>query len=186
MEEQLTQNDVSLLNRFKAKATEFMAAIDKLYTIDNVPANLQEEYSGLISTANIIQGTISTITGTVDSVTGFFSDYFGFDGVSNVRDYINGNRQNNALGFVPLIPVALISGALAAMTKFISDVYVFERKITEQKRLESTGVNPTKAAEIVSKINGQSLMQNLTSLAKPIGFTIGLIVVSRFVGKMIK
>jgi len=181
--ETLSTNDISLLNRFKAKASEFMIALDRLNSIDNVPGNLQEEYSGLRSTADYVQGTINWITSTVDSVTGFFSDYFGFDGVSGVRDYINGdNRYNDqSMGVIPLIPLAAISGAVALMSKFIVDVYVFERKVSEQKRLENTGMSPQQAAEVVDKIKGKTLTDNLAGIVKPVAWGLGLFFISRII-----
>ncbi len=181
----LTGNDVSLLNRFKVKAGEFMDALNKLNSFTDVPPNLEEEFSYLRTTADVVGGTISTITGTVDSVTGFFSDFFSFDGVAATREYID-NKPVAGMGLIPLIPIAMISGALAAMTKFISDVYVFERKITEQKRLVSTGVSEQDAAQIVDKIAGQGIITQLQGLAKPVGFALGLFFLSRIVKGYLK
>ncbi len=183
--ETLTTSDVSLLNRFKLKADEFMIALGRLNAINNVPDNLQEEYSGLRSTADYVQSTITWITSSVDSVTGFFSDIFNFDGVSGVRDYINGQNVGN-MGLVPLIPLAAISGALALMSKFIADVYVFERKITEQKRLENTGMSPMQAADVVDKIKGQTLTDNLASIAKPVAWGFGLFFLSKVIRAYMK
>jgi len=181
----LDTNDVSLLNRFKAKANEFMNALDRLNNIGEVPPNLAEEFSYLTTTAEVVSGTIQTITGTVDSVTGFFSDFFAFDGVAATRDYIN-NKPAQGMGLIPLIPVAMIAGAIAAMSKFIADVYVFERKITEQKRLEATGMKPEQAAQIVDKISGQGVIQQLQGLAKPVGFALSLFFISRIIKAYVK
>ena len=183
--ETLTTGDISLLNRFKIKAGEFMQALSRLDAINNVPANLQEEYSGLQTTADYVQSTINWITSSVDSVTGFFSDVFNFDGVSEVRDYINNGNTGN-MGFIPLIPLAAISGALALMSKFIADVYVFERKIAEQKRLENTGLSPQQAAEVVDKIKGKSLSDNLAGIAKPVAWGFGLFFLSKIVRAYMK
>lgn len=185
MSETLTSNDVSLLNRFKSKAAEFSVALDKLNSVNNVPPNLQAEYSGLRSTADYIQSTIGWITSTVDSVTGFFSDFLGFDGVTSTRDYIN-NKPVSGMGIIPLLPVAGISAALAVMSKFIADVYLFERKVLEQKRLESTGINPSEAAKIVDKISGQSFTQNLAGIAKPVGFALGAFLLLRVAKRLLK
>lgn len=183
--ENLDSNDISLLNRFKSKADEFMRALDKLNSLNDVPANLEEEFSGLRLTADIVGGTINTITTTIDSVTGFFSDFFNFDGVGATRDYIN-NKPTNGMGLIPLVAPAMIAGSIAAMTKFISDVYVFERKITEQKRLVSTGVSAQDAANIVDKISGQGMIKQLQGLAKPLAFAAGLFFISRMVKGYLK
>lgn len=167
----LTTQDISLLEKFKVKAAEFMQALDKINSIEDIPPNLQEEFSGLMYTAQTIQSSIGWITTTVDSVSGFFSDFFGFNGVAATRDYING--KPNDLGVVPLLPVAAISGAIALMSKFIADVYVFERKVTEQKRLEASGIAPQEAAKMIEKITGQTALQSLAGIAKPVGFALG-------------
>lgn len=170
--ENLTVQDISMIEKFKAKANEFMQALNKLNSIDDIPPNLQAEYSDLQGTAQYIQSTIGWITSTVDSITGFFSDFFQFDGISATRDYINGNNTNN-LGLLPILPIAAITASLGVMSKFIADVYLFERKVTEQKRLEATGMQPEEAAQVVDKITGTGLVQNLAGIAKPVGFVLG-------------
>lgn len=180
MSDALNQNDTNMLTRFKGKADEFMSALTRLNSIQKIPPNLQEEYSDLQSSAGYIKATITTIVSTVDSVTGFFSDFFGFDGVSATKNYIN-NRPSQ-LGLIPLVPIAAITGALAIMTKFISDVYLFERKVQEQLRLESTGMPPADAAKIIGKMSDQGLLQQLGSIARPAGFAIGAF----FIFKIIK
>lgn len=175
---ELSAQDISLLQRFKNKAEEFMTAVGRLDQIGHVPPNLVAEYNALQGQASIVKNSISWITETVDTVTGFFSDVFQFDGVDAVRSYIN-NESPNTLGFAPLIPVAVISGALAAMGKFISDVYLFERKVTEQQRLVAKGMPEDEAADVVSQITGKGITANLADMAKPVAFALGAFVVLR-------
>ena len=174
----LSAQDISLLERFKNKAADFMQAVDRLNSISEIPPNLRDEYDGLHWQASAVQNSIGYLTQTIDTVTGFFSDVFQFDGVSAVKSYIN-NETDNTLGIAPLIPVAAISGALALMGKFISDVYLFERKVNEQKRLVSSGMNEAQAAEIVDKISGKGITGNLAELGKPIAFALGAMVILR-------
>lgn len=184
MSDSLTQKDVSMLTKFKAKADEFMVALTRLNSIQNVPPNLEEEYSGLRTSADYIKTSISMITSTVDSVSNFFSDFFSFDGVGVTRDYINNRPQN--MGFIPLIPIAAISIALATMTKFISDVYLFERKVVEQQRLESTGMKPAQAAKIIDNMSDQGLMKQMGGIAKPLGFAVGTYFILKIVKSFVK
>ena len=179
--EKLSAEDVSLLQQFKNKAGEFAGAWSTLNSIQDIPPNLRAEYEDLQGRGGVIQGTISAITQTVDTVTGFFSDVFTFDGVGAVRDYINDSPQQ--LGLAPLIPVAAITAALAVMGKFITDVYLFERKVNEQKRLVSTGMDQAEAADIISKMNGAGFTANLAQIAKPLAFTVGAIVLFRLINK---
>lgn len=53
------------------------------------------------------------------------------------------------LGVLPLVPVAVAVTAIAAMGKWGRDVYLFDRRLTEVKRLEDTGISPGRAADIV-------------------------------------
>lgn len=177
----LSEQDKGLLQQFRDKATEFMGAWSTLNAIGEVPPNLQGEYNDLQQRGGVIQGTISTITQTVDTVTGFFSDLFTFDGVGAVKSYINDSPQQ--LGIAPLIPVAAITVALGTMGKFITDVYLFERKVSEQKRLVATGVPEVEAAEIINKMNGATFTGNLANIAKPIAFTVGAIMLFRLINK---
>lgn len=174
----LTAEQESLLSRFRTKAQEFMQAVARLDAITDVPPNLQEEYRTLQGRAGVVKNSIAWITETVDNITGFFSDVFQFDGVSAVRDYIN-NDTPNTLGFVPLLPIAAITGALALMGKFIADVYLFERKIAEQQRLVARGISEQEAAQIVDQISGKGLTAGLADLAKPVAFALGAFVVLR-------
>lgn len=177
----LSQQDVSLLQKFKNKADEFMGAWSTLNSIGDVPANLAPEYEDLQQRGGMIQGTISTLTQAVDTVTGFFSELFTFDGVGAVRNYINDSPQQ--LGIAPLIPVAAITVALGTMGKFITDVYLFERKVSEQKRLVQTGVPESEAAEIINKMQGVGFTANLAQIAKPLAFTVGAIMLFRLFNK---
>lgn len=165
---ELTQEDVSWLDKFKAEAVRFRNAFNSLVSLESYAATrpeLQAEYNALYSRGETIKKTIDYITRTVDSVTGFFSKAWGsasstfknFFGLSGVPARFSpmagpGELQMYArpgLGALPLIPIAVIASAVALMGKWASDVYLFERKATEQKRIEATGASPRAAADIV-------------------------------------
>jgi hypothetical protein len=173
----LNTQDEGMIARFRAKAKEFVDAWNTLATIENVPPNLQAEYADLQERGGVIQWSLTGLTQTVDTVTGFVSDVFNFDGVSATRDYING--RDTTLGIAPLIPIAAITGALAVMGKFITDVYLFERKVNEQKRLVAGGMPETDAADVVKRMTGQGITANLAEMAKPIAFALGAFVLLR-------
>lgn len=186
MEENIKPSELSLIEQFKAKAQEFMQALQRLHNIPagDVPENLQGEYSNLMGTAQTIQGTIGWITSTVDSVISTVSNIFGFNGVDYTRDYVNGSG-NTGMGIVPLVPIAAITAGIAAMSKFISDVYLFERKVTEQKRLENTGMSRQEAADVVSQISdGNTIAKTAKEIGKPLILILGLVFAVRlFQGK---
>jgi len=180
MAENLTAQDVSLLEKFKAKAQEFSIAFNRLRNIDTskLSPEQKKEYTSLRSSGDNIYNTIEWITSSVDNVTGFFSDFFSFDGVGAVKEYINEPKRQ--LGIVPLLPIAAISGALAIMAKFVTDVYLFERKITEQEKLVAQGVPIKEASEIVKKIGGNSTLETAKEIVKPISIAFGLWLAWRF------
>lgn len=179
-EQTLTVQDVSLLEKFKAKAAEFTQAFTSLVNMDTsaLTPEQKDEYLSLRSTGDNIYSTIDWITSSVDNVTGFFSDFFNFDGIGAVREYINEPEQQ--LGIIPLIPIAAISGALAIMAKFAKDVYLFERKITEQNRLIAGGVPPAQAAEIIKKIGGNTFLETAKDIIKPVSIAFVLWLAYRF------
>jgi len=173
--ENISVKELSMIEKFKAKAREFSMAYSTLTNIDlsGLTPDQKNEYEGLISTGENIRGTISWITESVDTVTGFFSDLFTFDGSPAVKNYINA-PHHTTLGFLPLIPIAAVSASLAVMAKFITDVYLFERQMTEQKNLVASGSSPQAAADIVKKIRGTSFLETTGTIIKPIALAAGL------------
>lgn len=193
MAETITPEELSTLEKFKQKAAEFVAAFNRLIAMDNsVAPTLRPEYNSLRSKAQIVMNTVKAVTSAVDSVTGFFSS--AYDTVSNalksafglgllpafnarqlVTQSINNPLQysrSQQLGVVPLIPIAAVIAASAAMVKIISDVYTFERKNSEQIRLEKTGLTPQAAAKIVSQTMSTGDFFGLQKLVMPLGLGI--------------
>jgi len=133
--------DVGMLQNFKNKATAFNQKFEKLKTMRSQVANypaLNREFNTLVNRGASIKTTISTITGGVDSVVQWFNNLFG------KSDQVNG------LGLLPLIPIAIVAGSLVAMGKFATDIFLFQRRFEETKRLEQRGIKPARAAEIVA------------------------------------
>lgn len=164
----LTQQDVSWLEKFRQSALEFRTAYEKLMAMESDAARapqLEAEYQDLYQQGSIIRATIEQVTRTVDSVTGFFSDAWDA-GSSWLRSLLNGvpqtaPRPRGALGVIPLVPIAAISAAVGLMGKWVSDVYVFERKLSEAKRLESQGLSPQQAARQAQGYSAGGLFDDL-------------------------
>lgn len=186
MDEQLTQSDLSWLEKFKAEALRFRDAYNALVSKQAFASErpeLRAEYDALYSRGAVIKGTIDSLTQAVDRVTGFFSGatsavkrFFGLDGVP-VMPALSGR-----LGVVPLIPIAMIASAVALMGKWVADVYLFERKVTEQQRLESDGVPAVEAAAIVRGMSaGSGFSGVLDTLKTPILIGGGLLFFIKFV-----
>jgi hypothetical protein len=157
---EISDQDLSLLEKFKAKAQEFRDAYTALMSRQSYVAQrpeLKAEFDALYSRGSTIKRTIEALTRTVDQITGFFSQaWSGASGAVKQFFGLNGARPAASLGLVQLLPIAAIAGAVALMGKWVSDVYLFERKVTEQKRLEGTGLAPHQASEIVRGMSAGS------------------------------
>ena len=165
---QITAQDVSLLEKFKMQAREFAEAFRTLLDAEPYVSDkpeLRGEFEELYDSGLTIKNTVDKVTRTVDAVTGYFKDSFGLDGV----------RRGGALGVLPLVPIAAITAAIAYMSGWGAEVYMFERKVTESKRLESQGVDPREAAAIASGMQDDEspISQAIKDIAKPAGVALG-------------
>lgn len=113
----------SLINDFKQRSRDWALKVVELVNTE-VPGPLQPEKRKMLDRAKIIKQGIEGVFGTMDE----------FEGVG--------------LGVIPLIPIAVIGASLAAITKWTLDFKKFMAAVTEQRRLESTGMPPAQAAEI--------------------------------------
>lgn len=147
---------MSSLIDLKNKYEEFLGLLNGLRSRPDVVANnpeLKVEYDALLNRgstiANYMDKIYGSAAGAFEWVTGFFES------------------SDDNLGALPLIPIAVISGALSIMGKWIADVYVFNSKVNEIKRLENDGINPAQAYTLVNELDKTSLFSggNLTTLA---------------------
>jgi len=113
----------SMINNFKAKSRDWALKVVELVNTE-VPGPLVPEKNRMISRAKVIKQGIESVFGALDE----------FEGVG--------------LGVLPLIPVAVIGASLAAISKWTYDFARFMTAVKEQRRLESTGMSPEKAAEL--------------------------------------
>lgn len=115
---ELTDDDLSLFDQFRAKAREFAstysALADHRATATKLSASDKAKYDALISRGSLIMKTVDGITSTIDGILAWVRGVFGMDGL-------------NAVPVV--IPYAVIGAALAAMGYFISDAVIMIRKL---------------------------------------------------------
>lgn len=151
----------NLVGQFKLRANEFMRIWRSLQSQASVVARfppLQTEYSGLNNRAGIIKSMIEKVTRTVDNIMGWFRSVFGLGGIDTLE----------GLGILPLLPIAVIVGALTMISKWVADVYIFNKKLAEQVRLERTGLSPTAAARVIQSTAPQGIMAMFTQNMMPI------------------
>lgn len=134
----MSADDLTLVESFKSKVANFTEMLDNLRTrqIDAVKyPDLASKRNNLISRGGVISRTIAAITGAVDRVFTFFKGVVGMDG----------------MGIVPLLPIAAITVAVAAITKWTTDAYEFNRRLDAIKDLEAKGYPPERAGQIVNQ-----------------------------------
>lgn len=152
---ELTNKEKGYIQKFRNKAAQFWAqwnTLDDMYpTVSRQSPAIRNEYQSLMDRGSTIRSTVETISGAIDraakvyeSVRDWVSSTFGLNG----NDI---NNKVNELGVIPLIPIALIIGSLAAMSKWVSDAYEFNERLKEIRRLEATGLSPAEAAAIVER-----------------------------------
>lgn len=126
---------------FRAKAGQFLRDTEELKNkeglVSKYPA-LHDDYNDLLDRSDIIYNTVKTLTGAVDKV----AEWLGLDLTPG---------STPKMGFLPLVPIAVIGASLAAIGKWTSDVYIFNRRLEEVKRLEAKGLSPERAAAIAVK-----------------------------------
>lgn len=130
-------SELTLVQKFKSKVANFMEALDRLQS-SKVNASkypdLATQRENLLSRGASIKNTIKTVTGMVDRVFSFFKGS-GLDG----------------LGIAPLLPIAAITIAVAAITKWTTEAYEFSKRLDAIKDLESKGYDPVRAGQIVNQ-----------------------------------
>jgi hypothetical protein len=69
------------------------------------------------------------------------------DTIRSVMSYFGTELQG--LGFLPLIPIALVTAGVAYVANIAASAWELSRKIGEQQRLEQGGLTPAQASVIV-------------------------------------
>jgi len=78
------------------------------------------------------------------------------------------------LGFLPLIPIAVITAGVAYIANLAAEAWALSQKIGEQQRLESKGMTPAQAAAIVQSTAAAGASGSTTDQLKKAALWIGL------------
>lgn len=186
----IEQVDESALTRFKRKVAEFIEAGNYILGINeaSVPPLLQPKYRSLRTQYNVVGKTVETIKKAIENTSDLFYDLFGKnEGLSSLE-----TGYTNTLNALPLVGIAAVGGVIAAMTKFISDVYVFKSDLEETRRLEEIfvrdGLTQKDAAEkayniTTEKNKSQALIGDLFGGIKPLLFIGGAFLLYKLFAK---
>ena len=132
----------SMIETFKRKVREWWASVQKLKALQ-VPTNKQAEKNKLLSRAETIKNSIKSATNWSDTL------------------------RIDELGFLPLIPLAVIGSAVAAIGYWVTDYAKFSSSVQYQATLISQGVSPEKAALLANQqANPPSFFSSAGSLIK--------------------
>lgn len=133
----------NILGQWKAAVEKFNQVVAKLRSQEAVARKdpvLYREYQSKLSTASTLQAKITEITNATRSAIDWFKNVFGFNGMGE-------------LGLVPLIPIAIVAAAIGAITKFVSDAWIFSAKLDKVAQLERQGMPTSQAVTAVQKLN---------------------------------
>lgn len=133
----------------RAKAAEFQALREQVlesFVIAKEYPSLLREYESLIFKSTIIENTIKSVTKGIDVIFGMFNTVFN-------------DSEVDGLGIVPLVPVAVILSAVAAITYWINSSVKYLNKIKEIKRIENQGYSVEEAYKMISEKENGFLQQ---------------------------
>ena len=131
-----------MIESFKQKVRDWWASVQKLRAM-KVPANKQAEKDKLLSRAETIKNVIKKATNWSDTL------------------------KIDELGFLPLIPLAVIGGAVASIGYWVADYAKFAKSVQYQSTLISQGIAPEKAAALANQqANPAGIFESAGSLIK--------------------
>lgn len=141
------------VSELKARAAEFMSLFQDLETRGAQAAalGLSAEYNELMGRGASIKARVLQVTGAIDSVYNNVSNLFGLAGYKPVSGLGN-------LGLIPLIPIAIIVGAIALMVSWITDAYNLRNKLAAA---QFAGANAAQITQIASG-GSSSFLPSLT------------------------
>lgn len=120
------------VNRLKEKAREFTAVYSTLLNArEGLSGNDLARVDALLRRGNIVRSTIDGIARTVGGIAGLLPS-------KTLAGYARGGQ----LGALPLVSIAVILGAIAAITAWLSDAYVEIKRLNLAEEVHRAGGNP--------------------------------------------
>lgn len=129
----------NVVAQFKAAAAAMDSAYERLMGEADYVATrpaLKAQFDPLVQRAASVRATVESIRSSLEGAVDWLKSVGAAVGLSG-------------LGVLPLLGIAAIAAAVALVVKWTADTVKFLRVVAEQRRLESAGVAPERAAEIV-------------------------------------
>lgn len=140
-----------ILGQFKKKASEFDALYKKLSSqraLVKSDPSLYQEYTDKMNSAESLRNDITYIR----DKTAAFMDWFENSSWSPLNWFNGANQQQ--LGFLPaLIPIAVVVASTAAIGKWVSDAYIFSKKLDKVAELQKSGMSAKAATATVNQLD---------------------------------
>jgi hypothetical protein len=142
---------------------QYQALVDKANATHSTVQYIQQASADVM---NALKGAWNAVTGVWGTVSGAVSGALNLptDAAGNVvaPDVINpatglspyAGLMGNGLGFLPLIPIAAVAAAIAAITYFLSQYVQFRDKLTLLQQYTAAGATPAQAAAAVAQAFG--------------------------------
>jgi len=137
------------VDALKVKAKEFTKTFDALSARKDIAARdekVSAEYDALMTKGEWLKSSISFITNKIDSV---------------YNSFFRGSTPSG-MGIAPLaavVPVVAITGSIAAMTAWLSDAYILNRKLNHiESQIEGGATSDEARAGVEATYNKGSLI----------------------------
>lgn len=179
----------------------FAALVQEAAFIETQNGDVQAEYADMISRAEATQAQIASVQngvadvenalqGAWQYVTGAWanveavSSTAGESILSTVKSWF-GMSSAVGLGFLPLIPIAIVAASVAALAYFLNSYNTFQQKVALLKQYTAQGMSPADAAAAVNKALGppaSTLTGSLGTLVLLAGGIAAIIFLPRLIG----
>ena len=138
------------VDALKVKAKEFAETYNALAARKDIAARNEKvnaEYNALMAKGEWLKSSISFITNKIDSV---YNSFFR-------------KSEPSSMGIAPLavVPVVAIAGSIAAMTAWLSDAYILNRKLNHIESQVEGGISSDEARAGVEATYNKGSLINL-------------------------
>lgn len=171
-----------LVGKFKQKVAEFQAAWAELMSEQSFVAShpsLQTDFNYLVGLGQTLKSKIQSATSLIDQTVKMAGNLWS--SISTTFTNVFGDiEEPPQLGFLPLIPIAVIAASVAAIAYFVTEVYKFKTKVDQIKKLEAQGMTAQQAIATAGNVQPGMLSQ-LKGIALPLAAVTAFVVGVHFI-----
>jgi len=134
------------VGKLRDKSNEFARVrFDLIENRNMVPRDPRyiNEYNDLVHRSKLIEENVRKVMSGVDYVANLFKSTFGEANAHSMGQ----------IGVIPLVPLAIIGGSVALLSKWLTDAYMFVAKMNKVKELEASGMSTQQAIATVKQLS---------------------------------